>query len=383
MGRPKTYDFPPNMTVDKADGRFSVRNPLTGKRKKFAPEDEAAARRAATALNEWLQTERALAALQNGKPTINSLVAKWIEDKVPLMPWSPGTRQNHLAKARRIAKELGRRTIEYTDCMFIEDWIASRAPKADTFNDWRYVFVMLWSFAVSRKLAEVNEAAKIEERSTSKKIEANLKERQSLDLDGFKKIHEKAEPWLQLAMELSLVTLQGRSEICNMQHSQFRDGHLYIIRDKTSGDSDMAFIRIELTEQLLDFQSRARLLDGTVSPYLIHRRPTGPIRRNWLEAKPHWTYVTGDYLTKAFAETRDQLERFSALPPRKRPTFHEVRGLGSRIYLDAGMAKKAIQALMTHTNQKVTEIYLERGAEALRDDDYQRVAAPLRLRDVL
>lgn len=381
MGRPKQHNYPPNMTVDVSDGRLVVRNPLTGKRKKFSPDKEEEALRTVNALNEWLQTQRALAALHSGKPAIDGLVTKWIEDKVPLMPWAPGTRANYLAKAKRIRKELGRKTIEYTDCMFIEDWIAARAPKADAFNDWRYVFCMLWSFAVSRKLATHNEAEKIEERSTSKKIAGNLKERQPLDLDGFKEIHKKADGWLQLAMELSLVTLQGRSEICNMQHNQFRDGFLYVIRDKTSGDSDMAFIRIELTDQLLEFQSRARLLDETVSPYLIHRRPDS-MRREWIDAKPHWTYITGDYLTKSFAEARDKVDRYASMPPRRRPTFHEVRGLGSRIYLERGMPKAAIQALMTHTDEKVTEIYLGGGAEALRDDHFNRVVAPLRVRDI-
>lgn len=379
-GRPKKHEYPPNMTVDTTNDRWIVRNPISGKRKGFSTEE--AALKAVKALNEWLETERALAALQHGRPTFDGLVAKWIEDKVPLMPWAPSTRSNYLAKANRIRKELGKRTIVHTDCMFIEDWIGARTRKADAFNDWRYVFCMLLSFAVSRKLADVNEAEKIEERSTSKKIESNQKDRQQLDLRGFRDIHAKAEPWLQLAMELSLVTLQGRSEICNMQHGHFRNDHLFVIRDKTSGDSDMAFIRIALTEQLLELQSRSRLLDDTVSPYLIHRRPDS-MRREWIDAKPHWTYITPDYLSKAFAEARDQIERFAALAPRQRPTFHEIRGLGSRIYREQGMPKADIQALMTHTNERVTEIYLERGAGALRDEDFQSVAAPLRLRDVL
>jgi hypothetical protein len=368
------------MTVDTTSGCWVVRNPLTGKRKKFTAED--AALRAVKTLNEWLETERALAALQHGRPQIEGLVVKWMEDKVPLMPWAPSTRSNYLAKARRIRKDLGKRTIAHTDCMFIEDWISARTRKADAFNDWRYVFCMLWSFAVSRKLADVNEAEKIEERSTSKKIESNQKDRQPLDIRGFRDIHEKAEPWLQLAMELSLVTLQGRSEVCNMQHSHFRGGHLFVIRDKTSGDSDMAFIKIALTEQLLALQSRSRQLDGTVSPYLIHRRPDS-MRREHIDPKPHWTYVMPDYLSKAFASARDQVERFAALAPRERPTFHEIRGLGSRLYLEQGLAKTAIQALMTHTHERVTEIYLQGGDAALSDDDFQRVVAPLRLSDVL
>jgi enterobacteria phage integrase len=382
MGRPKQYDLPDNCTFDVTNGVYVVRNPLTKNKRSFA--DKAKAVTTANALNKLFEVDKQRAALTAGGPTIAGLCAKWLSDKLQFMPWAPSTAQNYVAKINRISRELGARTIAHTDCMYLEEWIASFAKTADTFNDWRYVFVLLWRFAVSRKLAEVNEAEKIEERSTSKKIDANKKQRQPLDIEGFQAIHEKASPWLQLALEETLVTLQARLEICNMRHDHHRDGFLYVIRNKVSGDSDMAFIRIGLTEQLLEFQSRARKLDESASPYIIHRKPEH-LRREWIDAsvKPHWTYVMPDYLGKAFAHARDQIDRFKKLPPRERPTHHEARGLGSRIYEDQGMSKAAIQALMTHANPKTTKIYLDGGAEALSDDDYHRVVAPLVLRDVL
>lgn len=377
MGRPKRYDFPPNMTFDTSCNRYIVRNPLTKKSKKYA--DEAKALKAAKAVNEWLETERQLQALEGGRPTVSGLVAKWIEDRAPIQPWAESTRKNYLAKMRRISRELGKRSIAHTDCMLIEEWIAGIAKTGDTFNDWRYVFVLLWRFAVSRKLAQSNEPEKIEERSTSKKIEANKKVRQPLDLPGFWSIHAKAEAWLQLAMEQSLVTLQGRSEICNIRvNDDYRGGHLFIIRDKTSGDSDMAFIKIAMTPQLEELRKRSRLLDQTVSPFLIHRAPERT-RRQWIDGKPHWTYVNPGYLTKAFAAARDAAGVYAHLEPDARPSFHEIRGLGSRLYREQGMAENAIQALMTHANKRTTEIYLDGGAQALSDDDYQRVVAPMNL----
>lgn len=392
MGRPKTYKHPPNMTFDVTANRFVVRNPATGKKKKF--EDEDTARKAAEALAIWLEIERQRKTLEQGRPTIGGLVQKWQDDRLPFQPWSEGTRRNYLAKMNRISRELGNRTIMHTDCMFLEDWIcnAVKARTADTFNDWRYVLDLLWKFAVSRKLAQTNEAAKIEERSTSKKIEANRKVRQQLDLAGFRAIHDKAPAWLQLAMEQSLVTLQARNEICNMQHAHFRDGFLYVIRDKVSGDSDMAFIRIKITEQLEELRKRSvRMYSPTDDPqvvsferppFLVFRKPDRR-RREWTEGKPHWTYVNPDYLSKAFAEARDQVERFAAMPERQRPTFHEIRGLGARTYEEQGMGKAAIQALMTHAHKRTTQIYLERGAKALTDADYHSVVAPLVLREVL
>ncbi|MEP7246930.1 MAG: integrase [Gammaproteobacteria bacterium] len=178
-------------------------------------------------------------------------------------------------------------------------------------------------------------------------------------------------------MEQSLVTLQARTEVCNMEHAHYRGGFLYVIRDKTSADSAMAFIKIAVTDQLLDIQRQSRH-SNIATPFLVHRKPLRN-RRGWTEGKAHWSYVLPEYLSKAFAEARDASGLYDQLNPDERPTFHEIRGLGGRLYLDLGISKAAIQALMTHTSQRITEIYLERGAAALRDDDYLTVTAPMRL----
>ena len=118
-------------------------------------------------------------------------------------------------------------------------------------------------------------------------------------------------------------------------------------------------------------------------PFLVHRQPEHR-RREWTEGKPHWTYVNPEYLSHAFAEVRDSLERFKDIKPTgARPTFHEIRGLGSRLYETAGVPQEAIQALMTHSNPRTTQIYLDGGVNALSDDDYVPVKATLRLHEVL
>jgi hypothetical protein len=75
--------------------------------------------------------------------------------------------------------------------------------------------------------------------------------RRQLDQEGFRAIHAATPPWLQLTMELSLMTLQARKEVCDMRHADFRDSWLYVIRDKVAGDSSMAFITPAL-QQLSD-----------------------------------------------------------------------------------------------------------------------------------
>jgi hypothetical protein len=89
-----------------------------------------------------------------------------------------------------------------------------------------------------------------------------------------------------------------------MRHTDYRDGHLFVIRNKVSRDSDMGFIKIAITMQLEDIRRRSRKVDSIASPYLVHRAPDRQ-RREWTEGKPHWTFVNPGYLSKAFAEARD------------------------------------------------------------------------------
>lgn len=376
VGRPKsTYsDFPENMTFDRSRDRFVVRNPTNSKVKRFV--DETEARAAAAKLNELLAAERRARELNAGRPTVGAMVDKWEADRAQFMPWDERTRRNMKFKMARIRKELGARELYRTDCMFLEDWLGF-CETADQFNKWRYALVLLWKFAVSRKLAAACEPEKIEKRSTSKKLESNRKVRQQLDLAGFWTIHAVAPDWLRVAMEQSLVTLQARMEICAMRHADYRDGYLYVIRDKTSGDSDMAFIRIAVTEQLEEIRLRS-LRMPPFSPYLVHRRAHRD-RREWRENRPHATYVMPEYLSKAFAAARDESGHYAGQAPAERPTFHEIRGLGARTYRAQGMAEDAIQALMTHAHQRTTQIYLERGPQALTDADFRPVVAPMRL----
>lgn len=381
MGPKKENDFPKHMSPDFDRGGYVVRNPITGKKKRFAAEKEKEAREAAKIIGEWVDRERRARELDAGKPLIAGLVDRWITDRLPFMPWDAGTTKSIGYKLARIRRELGKRVVSRTDCLFLEDWLGF-CKTADQFNDWRYVLTLLWRFAVAKKMAETNEAEKLEVRSTSKKIASNQKVRQQLDISGFRGIHDKAPAWLQIAMEQSLVTLQARTEVCNMKHTDYRNGYLFVIRDKVSGDSDMAFIKIAITEELEDIRRRSLTLDGTVSPYLVHRAPPRE-RREWIEGKPHWTYVNPEYLSKAFAKARDASGLYVDLKGPQRPTFHEIRGLGARVYRAAGMSESDIQALMTHSNERTTRIYLDRGAAALSDDDYHTVRAPLSVREML
>src|SRR5690606_34201655 len=55
MARLKRHPFPDYMTVDRDRGGFIVRNPITGKKKRFGPHEEALARQTAERLAAWVR----------------------------------------------------------------------------------------------------------------------------------------------------------------------------------------------------------------------------------------------------------------------------------------------------------------------------------------
>jgi enterobacteria phage integrase len=388
MVRPKDNDYPMYMWPDGDRGGFIVENPLTGRRKRFPREREKQARETAQLLAEYIENRRRRALLEAGRPKLNDVIERWKKEAMVLQPWDESTRQTALQRLARIQRELGTdelgeaRLIEDIDCVRIGQWLDATAERADPYNKWRAILVHVWTFAVAKGLAASNEAAKVPQRSTSRKIASNRKRRRQLDAQGFIDIHAQAGELLRVAMEFSLVTTLSRHEICGLRHEDFRGGYLYVIREKTSGDSDMAFIRIRVTAEMESLRARALKLDAVASPYLIHRRPAR-MQRRWTAGKPHWTYVNPRYLTELFAAARDAVPRFAALPERERPTFHEIRGLAARLARQRGMAKEDIKALMTHTDKRTTEIYLERGRDGLTDENFVSVAAPFSVRELL
>ncbi len=74
---------------------------------------------------------------------------------------------------------------------------------------------------------------------------------------------------------------------------------------------------------------------------------------------------------------RDSIQEFDIMEPKQRPSFHEIRSLGARIYIEMGFDKKYTQYLMTHSNLKTTQIYLEDGI--VSDDRFIKVNADMKL----
>ncbi len=116
-------------------------------------------------------------------------------------------------------------------------------------------------------------------------------------------------------------------------------------------EGQSAYIKIAVGTSLK--MALKRCEDGINSPYLIHRLPD---RSSPSEKKSHHTQVLPKYLSDRFAAARDKTGLFETMPELERPTFHEIRSLGIKLYENNGYDA---QKLAGHTERKMTELYKE------------------------
>jgi integrase len=364
---------------------FRVVNPLT--EKKIRVPDEATARAIAEQFNELRCMEhKQTVERRYGKKTAADVVDMFLADEVPGKPWKNGTRANHVYKLKRFKRQFGEHEFARVDCVMLRDWLKSFVRSAGLWGKYRDTLSLMWAFAISVNLVGENEPLKVLAKYTGPKVAANRTQRRPLDVAAYKAIYEHAPAYLRLAMDLSLLTLQSRNEIINMEHTDFDDGYLFVIREKTAYKSNMAFIKIALTEELKYLRQRGRMLDNAASPYLVHRKPFKKYKRAPREgetAMPHWTWITPNFLSKAFKKARNKTGLWEGVPQVEQPGFHMIRKLGAQLAEDRGVPTGVIQALMTHSSPETTMIYLDRGEAALTASDFVPTATLFTLKEAL
>lgn len=179
------------------------------------------------------------------------------------------------------------------------------------------------------------------------------RKRTRLTKDIYDRIWDHAEPWLRLAMDLSLVTLLRREDIVSLKFSEVRDGFLWVVPQRSEGTS-LVKLKIKIGEQLAALLSQAR--DSVVSPHLVHRLPerARPSDKR-ASARLRHTQVMPEQLTRAFQDAREAAEVGGNHPP----SFHEIRSLGGTLIRDAGWTTEEVQTLMGHASKSMTEHYLD------------------------
>lgn len=367
--KPGAAPLPPNLYRN--GPYFQYRHPQTGRRYGLG-RDKAKAVAAARKLNDTLmgeQPEQPLVSKVLGilPVTVHSLIDRYLKERVPDKKWKPQTEANMKGYLRRYQREFGTRMVAAIDTKFVADWLDALGSD-NAYIKHRPLLIDLFAFAKAKGLTSSNPAAE-----TLRKLPPD-RMRHRLDLDKFWAIHEAAPLYLQVAMELMLITLLRPIDAVRVKRTNVIDGWLRTSLIKTDSYDQPVHLEICMTSELEGVFAKAAS-SGIASPFVIHRRPDRKVRTAWRE---HWTQVDEGYLGRAFTEVRDTIGAYAELPPAQRPTLYEIRSLGVWVYEKLlGYPRSYTKALTGHTTEKMTGAY-----EAGHEISYQRVEAGLKLGDL-
>jgi len=354
--------LPPNL-YRTSNGYYQYRDKRTGKYHSLG-KDKAKAIRQAQTLNAIIEPQLEAQAThiletaireessvtrvrRSASITVKKLIDEYIEKRVPQKNWSKGSLNNYLGYFNRYQREFGREPVSKITVRFLSDWME------DNLTDSAYVqhrvrLNDIFAYAASRGYCKDNQAALLLVKKQGKS------KRRRLTVQQFWAIHAKAPQWMQIAMEIGLITLQRGVDIRAMKYDhikEYPDGsqRIEVAQQKTRDRSEAAFLAIRVTPALQESIARSR--DGIKSPFIVHHRFT-----RHAKDKEHWTQVLKKYFTDTFLEARAATGLFDGVPDEELPGFHQIRALGIHLY-EKRHGKDYAQALAGHEDPKMTELY--------------------------
>jgi integrase len=358
-----------NLYQNKVNGveYYRYKHPKTGKMHGMGT-DKRKANAAARILNsKLLQIESSLVdqVLGTNDKDMNYIIGRFQEEILPTKKLAVETMRSYGYRLDRISKDLGEKAIGIFTVEDIAKYLDENFEKSP-YVKYRNTLAELFRFAILKGYRLENPV-----HTTYAKADV-VKERQRMTLEQFQSLHSFVPEWMKIAMELALITLQGRHEICTMKYADINDGALFITREKTK-KNEWSHLRIEITPGLDAIIKRSRE-SKIVTPYIVHRRP---VRVKDNKEKTHWSQVALNTFTSEFRRLRDSSGIFDSIPSNHRPTFHEIRALGSHLYEKAGYKTEYVQQLMAHGDAKMTEYY-----QSGHETKWVEVRAELNLNEV-
>ncbi len=265
---------------------------------------------------------------------------------MPKLGLAKTTAEQHRIKLPHITKALGHHQIDRITVAHCAKFL-DQYPDTQS-NRYRSLLIVMFKHAIAKGLVQANPASA----TIPKKLKVK---RKRLTTDQYHAIRDKAPTWLQNAMDLGLYTLQRREDLVALKWSQVHDGAIWIQQQKVERHGT-GNLKISISPDMQTVLDRCAS-DGIESAYVIHRRPH---RRVHAQGRNDFTAVLPDLITKEFNKVRKATGLFNDYERGIAPTFHEIRSLGSKRYEDTGTDKRLIQALLGHTNEKMTDVYLDR-----------------------
>lgn len=277
--------------------------------------------------------------------TVKAWLAEWVDTDRKLSSW---TKKAKHGRGNRLIEDAGSLPLSQLTTRWAAQYLDEN-HQGSAYVQYRAVLSQVCQFAQTKGWMETNP---VEPTRSSNQYS---KQRRRLTVEQFKGIHALAPEWMQIAMELGLLCLFGRAEAINARFDDVRDGRLHYIRQKTKERSKTAYVAINITPPIEELIRRARALPP-MSPYLVHHHPQ---RMRKSASKEHWTQLSGDQVSKEFQRLREMIPTIASMPEKAKPTFHEIRSLGSRLLEKSGTDVADIQVLMGHADPEMTEVYLD------------------------
>jgi|GEM_PF-2098732 len=332
-------------------GYISYKHPLMDKPQTFG-KDVAAANEVARIVNARLssQAEVVRRILEPTETTFSIVVARFIKERVPSLSWSPTYRKENLNRLNTMVAAVGEDPFQDLDVLALNELIDGQFS-GDGRRLARNVLIHLYRFAIGKGLHKGNNVAEqVLEIPKAERVRHRI-----ANYADFQTIRAHALPFVQDAMDISLITLQARRELCNMQLKDINGDTLRVIRQKTANKTDRAYIEIEIGDELRKVLHRCRVTAMKYgSPFVINYAS-----RAQSQHKKHHTQVLVRMLSGAFTKAVNSCGLYDHLEPEQRPTLHEVRSLGGRLYEAMGMPPEFIQNLYGHAKASMTDHYLE------------------------
>ncbi|MES3674645.1 tyrosine-type recombinase/integrase [Halomonas elongata] len=332
------------------DGYYTYRRPDTGTWHGLG-RDRAQAQDAARILNARLNQGMDYVARVMGEEgdTLGAAVKGWLADWVePDRKLSKWTKKAKRGRGNRLLEDAGSLPLSQLTTRWCAQYLDDN-HQGSAYVQYRAVLSQVCQYAQTKGWLKSNPV------DPTRSSNDYQKARRRLTVEQFQAIYTQAPEWMRIAMELGLLCLFGRAEAVTARFDDVRDGRLHYIRQKTKERSKTAYVAIEITPPIEELIRRARALQP-MSPYIVHRHPERMVKS---ASKDHWTQLSGDQVSKEFARLREQVPSIARLPDKAKPTFHEIRALGSRLQELAGTEVADIQVLMGHADAEMTEVYLD------------------------
>lgn len=330
--------MPPNLYAN-ATGYY-YRHPVT-KVNHGMGSDKKRAIDAANTLNLRLMTGFDLVARVVGEKTVSDVLSRFRKEYLVEKKHSERTQSETEYRLKRIERELGDKSWAAFDLLALSDWLKDMSR--EVYIKMRGLWIEIYKFACAVGIAERNLAELTLAKAPGERV------RKRWTLEQFKATRAKAEPWLQVAMDFAIITLQRREDLTSLRFDQVVDGRLLVRQHKTGKRLAIA-IGTELAAVIAAARNRT-----FVCPFMIARQP----ERSRKGKKEHLFQVLPNFLTQAVAEARDATELFDSYEDGERPTLHEFRSLGAHLYREAGFSEEYIQALLGHADAAMTQHYLD------------------------